>query len=240
MAGHFAPSWAPISPLVSREADESRMKMTLDGERHFTMYRRRGIMYKKQLTWQKILCFAALAACGIVFLYALGLSTDLFDGLFYALPEEAKLATAKINVPGAEVYYHIQPFNRQLLNNTILLLLAACLLFMTNTHRRRKYYISNTVSTFGFAAGGIVVSLWGHGQIEKFKAQFLQIDFAAYEKYAARRRKEFIDSTFWFDAHYLVFALLMLVCLALIFNYFWKLQLMRAEKKLIDAGKGGL
>ena len=31
-------------------------------------------MYKKQLTWQKILCFAALAACGILFLYSLGLS----------------------------------------------------------------------------------------------------------------------------------------------------------------------
>ena len=90
-------------------------------------------MYKKQLTWQKILCFAALVACGILFLYSLGLSTDLFDGLFYALPEEAKLATAKVNVPGAEVYYEIQPFNRQLLNNSILLLLVGCLLFMTNT-----------------------------------------------------------------------------------------------------------
>ena len=197
-------------------------------------------MYKKQLIWQKILCFAALAACGIVFLYALGLSTDLFDGLFYTLPEEAKLATSKVNVPGAEVYYNIQPFNRQLLNNTIVLLLAGCFLFMTNTHSRRKYYISNTISTFAFAGGGIVVSLWGHEQISAYKQQFLQIDFEAYQKYATRRRKEYIDSTFWFDAHYLVFALLVLVCLALVANYFWKLYLMRAEKKLIEAGKGGL
>lgn len=197
-------------------------------------------MYKKQLIWQKILCFAALAACGIVFLYALGLSTDLFDGLFYTLPEEAKLATSKVNVPGAEVYYDIQPFNRQLLNNTIVLLLAGCFLFMTNTHSRRKYYISNTISTFAFAGGGIVVSLWGHEQISAYKQQFLQIDFEAYQKYATRRRKEYIDSTFWFDAHYLVFALLVLVCLALVANYFWKLYLMRAEKKLIEAGKGGL
>ena len=52
-------------------------------------------MYKKQLTWQKILCFAALAACGLMFVYSLGLSTDLYDGLFYALPEEAKLETAE-------------------------------------------------------------------------------------------------------------------------------------------------
>ena len=196
-------------------------------------------MYKKQMTWQKILCFAALAACGVLFLYSLGLSTDLFDGLFYALPEESKLATAKVNVPGAEVYYNIQPFNRQLLSNTIYLLLAACLLFITNTHSRRKYYIGNAISTLCFIGGGTAMTIWGHRQIENFKAQFLSIDFTAYEKYAKRRRKDYIDSTFWFDAHYFVFALLMLVCAALIFNYCWKLHLMKAEKQLIDAGKGG-
>ncbi|MBQ4074261.1 MAG: hypothetical protein IJD39_03575 [Clostridia bacterium] len=197
-------------------------------------------MYKKQLTWQKILCFAALAACGILFLYSLGLSTDLFDGLFYALPEEHKLATSKVNVPGAEIFYNIQPFNRQLLNNSIILLLIGCLLFITNTHSRRRYYISNAISTFGFAAGGVVISLWGHQQVSAFKQQFLQIDFAAYQKYATRRRKTYIDSTFWFDAHYLVFALLLLVCAALVFNFFWKLHLMKAEKQLIAAGKEGM
>lgn len=197
-------------------------------------------MYKKQLTWQKILCFAALAACGILFLYSLGLSTDLFDGLFYALPEEAKLETAKVNVPGAEVYYQIQPFNRQLLNNSILLLLVGCLLFITGTHSRRRYYISNAVSTFGFAGAGIVLSAWCHQNIADFKAKFLAIDFTAYEKYATRRKKAYIDSTFWFDAHYVVIAILLMVCVALVINYFWKLSLMKAEKRLINEGKGGI
>ena len=197
-------------------------------------------MYKKQLTWQKILCFAALAACGILFLYSLGLSTDLFDGLFYALPEEAKLETAKVNVPGAEVYYEIQPFNRQLLNNSILLLLVGCLLFVTGTHSRRRYYISNTVSTFGFAGAGIALSVWCHQNIADFKAKFLSIDFAAYEKYATRRKKAYIDSTFWFDAHYVVIAILLAVCAALVINYFWKLSLMKNEKRLIEEGKGGI
>ena len=197
-------------------------------------------MYKKQLTWQKILCFAALVACGILFLYSLGLSTDLFDGLFYALPEEAKLETAKVNVPGAEVYYQIQPFNRQLLNNSILLLLVGCLLFMTNTHSRRRYYISNAVSTFGFAGAGIGLSIWTHMNIADFKAKFLAIDFTAYAKYATRRKKAYIDSTFWFDAHYVVVAILLVVCAALVINYFWKLSLMKAEKRLINEGKGGI
>ena len=197
-------------------------------------------MYKKQLTWQKILCFAALVACGILFLYSLGLSTDLFDGLFYALPEEAKLETAKVNVPGAEVYYQIQPFNRQLLNNSILLLLVGCLLFITGTHSRRRYYISNAVSTFGFAGVGIWLSIWTHMNIADFKAKFLAIDFTAYEKYATRRKKPYIDSTFWFDAHYVVIAILLVVCAALVINYLWKLSLMKAEKRLINEGKGGI
>lgn len=197
-------------------------------------------MYKKQLTWQKILCFAALAACGILFLYSLGLSTDLFDGLFYALPEEAKLATAKVNVPGAEVYYEIQPFNRQLLNNSILLLLVGCLLFMTNTHSRRRYYISNAISTLGFAGAGVWLSIWTHLNVADFKAKFLAIDFTAYAKYATRRKKAYIDSTFWFDAHYVVVAILLVVCVALVINYFWKLSLMKAEKRLINEGKGGI
>ncbi len=195
-------------------------------------------MYKKQLTWQKILCFAALAACGLMFVYSLGLSTDLYDGLFYALPEEAKLETAKINVPGAEVYYQIQPFNRALLNSSIVLLLLACLLFITSTHSRRRYYIGNAVSTFAFAGAGIGVSIWAHQQIELFKAKFLQMDFEAYLKYATRRKKSYIDSTFWFDAHYVVIAVMILVCAALAVNFFWKLHLMKLEKKLINEGKG--
>ncbi len=195
-------------------------------------------MYKKQLTWQKILCFAAIAACALVFLYALGLSTDLYDGLFYALPEESKLETAKVNVPGAEIYYQIQPFNRQLLSGSIVLLLLSCLLFMTNTHSRRRYYVGNAVSTFLFAGAGVGLSVWMHLQVEKFKAQFLQIDFEAYEKYATRRRKEYIDSTFWFDVHYVIMAVVVLVCIALIANYLWKISLMKNEKRLIEEGKG--
>ena len=195
-------------------------------------------MYKKQLTWQKILCFAALAACALIFLYSLGMSTDLYDGLFYTLPEEAKLETAKINVPGAEIYYHIQPFNRALLNNSIALLLLACLLFITSTHSRRRYYVGNIVATVAWAAAGTGISVWAHVQSELWKAEFLKVDFKSLEMFAKMMKKPYIDSTFWFDAHYVVLAILLVVCAALVINYFWKLHLMKAEKRLINAGKG--
>ncbi len=193
-------------------------------------------MYKTQLTWQKILCFAALAACGVMFFYSLGMSTDLYDGLFYALPEEHKIAEAKI--AGSEIYYQIQPFNRQLLSASIMLLLLACLLFITSTHSRRRYYVGNAISTFVFAGAGVGVSLWAKQQVAAFKAQFLNMDFDAYLNYATRRKKAYIDSTFWFDAYNVVFVLMVLVCIALVLNFVWKLYLMRAEKKLIEQGKG--
>ena len=47
----------------------------------------------------------------------------------------------------------------------------------------------------------------------------------------------YIDSTFWFDAHYVVFALVLLVGVLLIANLCWKFSLMSAEKRLIEEGK---
>ena len=35
------------------------------------------VMYKKQMTAQKILCLAAIIVSGIFFLYSLGIMTDL-------------------------------------------------------------------------------------------------------------------------------------------------------------------
>ena len=45
-------------------------------------------MYKKQIMWQKIICFAAIAAGAVVFLYALGLMTDLYDSLYYTMTRD--------------------------------------------------------------------------------------------------------------------------------------------------------
>ena len=39
-------------------------------------------MYKKQLTVQKILCMAAVIVSAVVFFYALGIMTDLYDALY--------------------------------------------------------------------------------------------------------------------------------------------------------------
>lgn len=192
-------------------------------------------MYKKQLTFQRILCFAVLIVCAAVFVYSLGIMTDLYDSLYNTIRNPEKLE--KTTVTGSRIYYDMQGFNRNFLHYSIALLLLAVLLFITGTHRRRKYYIGNFVSVGIFSAAAIAFSVWAHTEIEAFKAQFLQINFEELAAHAAKKKSLYTESTFWFDIHYLIFGLLLLLTLLLILNLFWKKKLEREEQALIGTGK---
>ena len=192
-------------------------------------------MYKKQLTFQRILCFAVLIVCAAVFVYSLGIMTDLYDSLYNTIRNPEKLE--KTTVTGSRIYYDMQGFNRNFLHYSIALLLLAVLLFITGTHRRRKYYIGNFVSVGIFSAAAIAFSVWAHAEIEAFKAQFLQINFEELAAHAAKKKSLYTESTFWFDIHYLIFGLLLLLTLLLILNLFWKKKLEREEQALIGTGK---
>ena len=192
-------------------------------------------MYKKQLTFQRILCFAVLAVCAAVFVYSLGIMTDLYDALYNTIRNPEKLE--KTTVTGSRIYYDMQGFNQNFLHNAIALLLVSLLLFVTGTHSRRKYYVGNRVSTGIFAAAAIAFSVWAHIQIERFKAQFLQINFEELAAHAAKKKSLYTESTFWFDIHYVLFGLLLLLTLLLIVNLIWKAKLQKAEKSLIGRTK---
>lgn len=192
-------------------------------------------MYKKQLTFQRILCFAVLIVCAAVFVYSLGIMTDLYDSLYNTIRNPEKLE--KTTVTGSRIYYDMQGFNRNFLHYSIALLLLAVLLFITGTHRRRKYYIGNFVSVGIFSAAAIAFSVWAHTEIEAFKAQFLQINFEELAAHAAKKKSLYTESTFWFDIHYLIFGLLLFLTLLLILNLFWKKKLEREEQALIGTGK---
>ena len=193
-------------------------------------------MYKKQIILQKIICFAAIAVSALVFLYALGLMTDLYDSLYPTMMDSSNIDDTW--VPGSQIYYHMQPFNKQLLSYSIVMVLLSCLLFITSTHSRRRYYIGNVIATGAFAAAGAALSAWSHVQVEAFKTEFLtKVDFNELQFFAEMWETPYIDSTFWFDAHYVVFGLVVLVAAALVVNMCWKFSLMRAEKQLIEEGK---
>ena len=192
-------------------------------------------MYKKQMTAQKFLCLAAIIVSAIFFLYTLGIMTDLYDSLYDTMRNPNNVT--QTDVPGSIVYYNMQEFNRMFLMLSIGQILLGLLLYLTNTHSRRRYYIGNYVSTGLFVAGGVYNAWFAHTYIEIFKGQFLQVDFAALKEHAEMWGTLYTESTFWFDLHYLVFALLLIVCVLLVVNAVWKVQLMKDESKLVEEGR---
>ena len=194
-------------------------------------------MYKKQLTLQKILCFLALVSSVIIFLYALGIMTDLYDTLYSTMRNPADLT--QTDVEGSIVYYNMQGWNSYFLHCSIVLILLACLLFITNTHIRRKYYVGNFIAVGAFVLANFYVAWESHASITAFKARFMLIDFAALLEHADLWKTYYTESTFWFDVHYAVFALSILVSLGLIACTVWKIVLMNEEKKLLEAGRKG-
>lgn len=188
-------------------------------------------MYKKQMTLQRYLCLAALIISAVVFIYSLGIMTDLYDSLY------GTYRRGKTTISGAEVYMDMQGFNKLFLRGSIGLILLSVLLFVTSTHSRRRYYVGNYAAVGLFSAASIAFTVWAHGQIEAFKAQFLTIDFAKLLTHATSRKTLYTESTFWFDIHYLVFGLLLVGVVLLIINAVWKSKLMKDEQALIAQGK---
>ena len=192
-------------------------------------------MYKKQVALQKVLCVGLLIICALIFLYSLGIMTDLYDALYNTIRNPEKLD--KTTVTGSRIYYDMQPFNQNFLHAAIGMILLCVLLFLTNTHSRRKYYVGNYAAVGLFTVGGAAFTLWAHNEIEAFKAQFLQINFEELAEHAAKKKSLYTDSTFWFDIHYVIFGLLLLGILLLLTNVIWKRKLMKDEQALIKQGK---
>ena len=88
-------------------------------------------MYKKQMKLQRLLCLALLIVCALVFVYSLGIMTDLYDSLY------GTFRRGKATVAGAEVYMDMQGFNRSFLHAAIGMILLCVVLYLTNTHSRR-------------------------------------------------------------------------------------------------------
>jgi len=192
-------------------------------------------MYKKQMRFQKVFCFIALFASVLVFIYSLGIMTDLYDTLYTTMMDPTNIDDTW--VPGSQVYYHMQGFNKSLLAYSIVMILLAVLLFITNTDKRRKYYIANYVSTGLFSAFTIYLSFWAHSNIQAFRAEWKALDFAALKDFSEMFKTTYTESTFWFDIHYLVFGISLIAVALLVFNVYWKICLMKEEKRLVEGGK---
>ncbi len=190
-------------------------------------------MYKKQMLIQRIVCYAVLAAAALVFIYSLGLVTDLHYNNFAYYSQNPD----KPKFEGALLFRDIQPFNKELTTCGIALILSAIAMFVFGTHKRRRYYVGNYITVALNAVLSIAVSVFGIVNVIKYKAQYLQIDFTTLEQLQNQLKKHYSISSFWFDAGYFVFGFVILVALLSLLSLAFKLYVMRAERSLLDGSK---
>lgn len=191
-------------------------------------------MYKKQMTLQRITSFILLAAAVLVFVYSLGIMTNLHDTLALV---STYAESSRNYVKGATIFLEMQPFNRELTTAGIILILSAVALFVFRSNDRRKYYIANYITIGINAVANVAVSIWALINVFAYKAQYLQIDFEKLKTVAEKYDVLYNKSTFWFDASIAVFGFVFLATALSIANLVFKVILMRAEKKLIEEGK---
>ncbi|MBE6872601.1 MAG: hypothetical protein E7493_01605 [Ruminococcus albus] len=197
-------------------------------------------MYKKQMLFQKIACMLALIAAALVFVYSLGMSTDLYDALARTIlyPDYNLEQTS---VAGSRVYYDMFSFNQTFTRVSIGLILVTLVLFITNTNVRRKYYIGNYVSAGLFAVAALGVTIWSVPQIMDYKSKFQNnVDFEALKAFSKDWGTLYIgpNDTFWFDISFAVFGFLIFTVVLLVLNVILKILVMKAEQNAIGKGRG--
>lgn len=194
-------------------------------------------MYKKQMTLQRLVCFFVLIAAALVFVYSLGLVTDMYESSFDIHAQDYYLYDMEPAVPGTEIFYQIQGFNRTFTVAGLVLILLAVSQFVFQNHNRRKYYIANYITVALNAVAGVAVAVWSVSAIMTYKAQYLQIDEAKLKEVAELKDLYYTLSTFWFDLSIAVAIVLVVANVLNVANLVWKKSLMKAEAKLIQEGK---
>ena len=185
---------------------------------------------------QRITSFILLAAAALVFVYSLGIMTDLYDSLYLVSSYDE---TEYMYVEGSKIFLNMQDFNRQLTTAGVILILTAVALFVFQSHNRRKYYIANYITSGINAVANIAVSIWALINVVKYKAEFGLLDFDKLRE-MSEMFPDFVaytESTFWFDAAFPVFGVVFLATALSIANLVLKIVVMKEEKKLIAEGK---
>lgn len=190
-------------------------------------------MYKKQMILQRIVCYVMLIAAALVFVYSLGIMTDMYDSKFAYYAEDIENPM----VAGTEIYYIMQDFNKSLTTAGIVLILLAVSQFLFQNHNRRKYYIANYITVGVNTIAVVGASVWALNNIFTYREMYLQVDFVKLAERAELMKFYWTDSTFWFDISKGVFGILLAATVLNVINLIFKIVVMNAEKKLIAEGK---
>ncbi len=203
-------------------------------------------MYKKQMILQRIVCYIVLIAAALVFVYSLGILTDMYENKLgyhaekYYTDNMNPESLSKVKVAGAEIYYDMQEFNRDLTVAGLVLLLLGVSQFVFQNHNRRKYYIANYITVGANTIGAVYYSVWALSNILSYKERYVTtLDFEKLKQLNEMYKFPYTESTFWFDISKLVFGIVLVAAVLNVLNMVWKIVLMNNEKKLVKAGKEG-
>lgn len=144
-----------------------------------------------------------------------------------------------------QLYVDVQPFNNALLILSIIMVLCAALLYFTATNKRRNYYITNYVATGVTCAYGVGLSLYAMIKNSSYLARFKAIINDAMLNAEYQHIHEvndsinYVTSTWNFALCYVIYILIILLCVALVLNLLWKIKLMKGEKALLAGNAVG-
>ncbi len=193
------------------------------------------IMYKLQMKFQGIIAYLTLAAATLTFIYSLGVITNA-----YTLRTMEALS---IDLPGSEMFYEMQSFNKDFTTYSLVLIILAVLGLIANNHTRRKYYVANYCTIALSSVANIAVAVWAFANVFNYKAKYLAVDYSNLSIVPDRVLIDLkidvsnLGSTFWFDISIFVLSLLILASLLNIANMIFKIYLMKEEKRLLKEGE---
>ena len=188
------------------------------------------------MLFQRIICIALLVLAAVVFAYSLSVITNVNENFksFYEVQADVEL------FEGARIVYDMQGFVDRFITLAIWTIVVTVTLFISGTDKRRKYYVTNYISSAAVAVMNVAISVWALTGLSGYRARYNEIDFEAFRAFldSKTRYKDhyFKYSTFWFDAGYVVFGVLLAFTVLLIANVVWKIVLMQNEKKLLAEG----
>lgn len=181
---------------------------------------------KLQMKFEKIISFVVLISSSICFIFALGITTDIYNLMFLK----------DFGVDGYELYFNIQPFNRRLVVLSILMIVLAVTLFITRVHDRRKYYISNYINILLLFIINVVISIWAITKLNFYKQYFLEnTDFEGWKFVTTIiSNVKYAESTFWLDISIITYYISIVSSILLVGNLIWKIVIIRYENNLLS------
>ncbi len=186
-------------------------------------------MFKPQMKFQKILFLALLIFSACIFVYSLGLMTNLY-GLYQV--------KAVGGVTGSGIFDDMQGYNDTLLTLSIVCILAAVVPYVVGSNSRRKYYIGNIVGSIIQVAAYLVTAVVILINTITYRSQFVNtVDFESWASMAEAMKFNYSESTIFFDLGFVLVVLLIVASGLIIYNLNWKRKIVKQEDALLK-GEG--